>query len=380
MKILADSNILFAREAFTQLGHVTLVKGRDITRESLRDTDILLVRSTMPINKELLEATPVKYVATATTGTDHVDTAYLRNNDIGFSHAPGSNAESVAEYVISALVHCAKKKEIKLGDVTIGIIGVGNVGSRVLYLAKTLGMRCMLNDPPKKSLTGSDIYLPLSIVLGESDILTIHVPLDNEGQDATYHMVNAGFISSMKKGAFLVNTSRGDVVDETALKNSRQRLGCVVLDVWSNEPKPNTNTIALCDIATPHIAGHSYDGKLQGTRMIYEAACTFFHKEIKWHVPYLSDEEKPKSIELGNNADAVYAAISSSYPILGDDIHFRKIGSMDDAKRGVFFDELRNNYSKRFEFCNYTVEVGNKSADNTVSVLSNLGFQVINKG
>jgi erythronate-4-phosphate dehydrogenase len=379
MKILADSNILFARDAFSQLGHVTLVKGRDITRERLSDTDILLVRSTISINKALLYYTPVKYVASATTGIDHVDTVFLRDKDIGFSHAPGSNAESVAEYVMSALVHCAKKKEKKLSDITLGIIGVGNVGSRVLRLAQALGVRCLLNDPPKQALTGSDIYLPLSTVLRESDIITLHVPLHSEGKDATFRMVNAGFISSMKKGAFLFNTSRGDVVDETALKNSRHRLGCVVLDVWSNEPNPDADTIALCDIATPHIAGHSYDGKLQGTRMIYEAACAFFLKEIKWHVPNLSDEEKPKSVELGDNEDAVYSAISSSYSIMGDDIHFRKIVSMDAANRGVFFDELRNNYPKRFEFCNYTVDVDNKSADNTVSMLSNLGFKVINK-
>jgi erythronate-4-phosphate dehydrogenase len=379
MKILADSNILFARDAFSQLGHVTLVKGRDITRERLSDTDILLVRSTISINKALLYSTPVKYVASATTGIDHVDTVFLRDKDIGFSHAPGSNAESVAEYVMSALVHCAKKKEKKLSDITLGIIGVGNVGSRVLRLAQALGVRCLLNDPPKQALTGSDIYLPLSTVLRESDIITLHVPLHSEGKDATFRMVNAGFISSMKKGAFLFNTSRGDVVDETALKNSRHRLGCVVLDVWSNEPNPDADTIALCDIATPHIAGHSYDGKLQGTRMIYEAACAFFLKEIKWHVPNLSDEEKPKSVELGDNEDAVYSAISSSYSIMGDDIHFRKIVSMDAANRGVFFDELRNNYPKRFEFCNYTVDVDNKSADNTVSMLSNLGFKVINK-
>ena len=379
MKILADSNIPSAREAFSWLGHVTLIKGRNISRKSLMDIDILLVRSTTPVNKELLEATPVKYVASATTGIDHVDTAYLRDNHIGFSYAPGSNAESVAEYVISALVHCAQKKEKKLGDMTLGIIGLGNVGSRVVRLARSLGMRCLLNDPPKKEVTGNDIYLPLSTVLKESDIVTLHVPLRSDGRYATFHMVNAGFISSMKKGAFLVNASRGDVADETALKNNRQRLGCVIFDVWSNEPNPDTGTIALCDIATPHIAGHSYDGKLQGTRMIYEAACAFYSKEIKWHPPEISDKDKPKPIELRNNADVVNAAICSAYPILEDDKYFRKIVSIDDAKRGIFFDDYRNNYSKRFEFCNYTVEVNSKNAENTASVLSNLGFKVITK-
>ena len=379
MKILADSNILFAREAFSQFGHVTLIKGRDITRESLRDTDILLVRSTTPVNRKLLEKTPVKYVASATTGIDHVDTAYLRDNHIGFSHAPGSNAESVAEYVMSALVHCVQKKEKNLSDMTLGIIGMGNVGSRVVRLARALGIRCLLNDPPKKEVTGNESYLPLSTVLKESDIVTLHVPLYNDGRYATFHMVNAGFVSSMKKGAFLVNASRGDVADETALKNSRQRLGCVIFDVWSNEPNPDTGTIALCDIATPHIAGHSYDGKVQGTRMIYEAACVFYSKEIKWHPPDINDKDKPKLIKLGNNADAVSAAIRSAYPILEDDKYFRKIVSIDDAKRRIFFDDYRNNYPKRFEFCNHTVKAGNKVENNTVSMLSSLGFKVITK-
>jgi erythronate-4-phosphate dehydrogenase len=379
MKILADLNILFAAEAFSQLGHVVLVKGRDITRASLGDTDILLVRSTTPVNKELLEKTPVKYVASATTGIDHVDIAYLRNNHIGFSHAPGSNAESVAEYVISALVHCVQKKEKKLGDMTLGIIGVGNVGSRVVRLARALGIRCLLNDPPKKEVTGNESYLPLSTVLKESDIVTLHVPLYNDGRYATFHMINAGFVSSMKKGAFLVNASRGDVADETALKNIRQRLGCVIFDVWSNEPNPDMDTIALCDIATPHIAGHSYDGKVQGTRMIYEAACAFYSKEIKWQPPEISGKDKPEPIMLGNNADAVNAVIRSAYPILEDDNYFRKIASIDDAKRGIFFDDYRNNYPKRFEFCNHTVKAGNNVEDNTVSVLSNLGFKVITK-
>ena len=211
MKILADANILFVRDAFSQLGHVALIKGRDITRERLSDVEILLVRSVTPVNRELLEKTPVKYVGCATTGIDHVDTEYLRDNNIGFSHAPGSNAESVAEYVISALAHCAQKKEKNLGDMTLGIIGVGNVGSRVARLAQALGMRCLLNDPPKKEVTGNESYLPLSMVLKESDIVTLHVPLCGDGRYATFHMVNAGFVSSMKKGAFLVNASRGDV-------------------------------------------------------------------------------------------------------------------------------------------------------------------------
>jgi erythronate-4-phosphate dehydrogenase len=376
MNILADSNILFAREAFAHFGHVTVVEGRDITPEKLRDTDVLLVRSITPVNRELLEGNPLKFVASATTGTDHVDLAYLSGNNIGFAHAPGSNANSVAEYVFSALYHCAEKKSVELQKMTLGIVGVGNVGSRVARIAKTIGMHCLVNDPPKKALTGSDIYLPLETVLKESDIVTVHVPLVSEGPNATYHMINAGFISAMKKGAFFINTSRGDIIEEQSLKNGRQRLGCVVLDVWSNEPRPHVGTIAECDIATPHIAGYSLEGKICGTEMIYNAACAFFSKEKTWKAPSVPDNELPDVIPLKKTPDPVGAAIMKAYPIMEDDARFRKIVSINASDRRAYFDELRNNYPKRLEFRNYSVSLETSGENPACSILSDLGFKV----
>ena len=376
MRILADSNILFVKEAFTHFGHVILSDGREITREKLKDIDILLVRSVTPVGAELLQGTTVKFVASATTGTDHVDLKYLRENSIGFAHAPGSNANSVAEYVVSALVHCAGRKGIRIENLTLGIVGVGNIGARVLTLSRVLGMRSLLNDPPKRAVTGSDIYLPLKTVLAESDIVTVHVPLVASGSAATHRMVNTDFISSMKMGAFLINTSRGDVLDENDLREYRQRLGCVALDVWNNEPAPDPRTIGVCDLATPHIAGYSYDGKVRGTEMIYNATCSFFFSEGTWRPPVAGDGEKPRPIVIKSASDPVAEAVLHAYPILEDDALFRKICSIDASRRAEFFDEMRSDYPKRFEFCNYTVAAGKNVPSSAITLLAGLGFVV----
>jgi erythronate-4-phosphate dehydrogenase len=376
MNILADSNIIFAKEAFSALGTVTVVDGRDITREKCEGMDAILVRSITEVNRELLEGTGVKFVASATIGTDHVDRDYLRDNSIGFAHAPGSNANSVAEYVVSAMVHLADKKERALSGLTLGIIGVGNIGSRVMALAQTLGMRCLLNDPPKKALTGSDIYLPLTAVLRESDIVTVHVPLSNKGPDATYHLVNNDFFSAMKKGAMFINTSRGDVLDENSLKKARPKLSGVALDVWSNEPKPHAATMAACEIATPHIAGYSYDGKVYGTVMLHDALCAYFFKPKSWHAPDMAGDRKQITLDKIKNDDCVSAAVSAAYPIMDDDARLRKILDMDTEKQGAFFDNLRRTYPKRLEFRNYSVSTARKFPASMMSTLMNLGFKV----
>ncbi len=376
MNILADSNILYAKEAFSEIGDVTVVEGRDITRDRLENIDILLVRSITRVNRQLLENTRVKFVASATIGTDHVDLDFLREHNIGFAHAPGSNANSVAEYVISALVHLSKKNGLVLSNLTLGIIGVGNIGSRVYTLAQALGMKCLLNDPPKKAMTKSDIYLPLSTVLAGSDIITLHVPIVTTGADATYRMANDGFFLAMKKKAMFINTSRGDVVDENSLRLARQNLSAVALDVWSNEPSPYPATIAACDIATPHIAGYSFAGKAAGTKMVFNAVCAYFFMEKIWHIPGQSADHKRIVIDKKVNYDHVSAAVEAAYLIMDDDSRFRMILDKDGDKKAEFFDNLRRNYPKRLEFSNYMVTMPKEVPQATVSKLISLGFKV----
>jgi erythronate-4-phosphate dehydrogenase len=370
-RIIIDSNIPLADKAFSDFGPVEILESRNINRKAIEQADILLARSTIKIGKELLDGSPVKFVATATIGTDHVDQEYLRQNNIGFASAPGSNANSVAEYVIAALLYCAKKHNRHLQNMTLGIIGVGNVGSRVFKLAQALGITCLLNDPPKQRAFKNELFVSLEKVIEQSDIISLHVPLTQGGSEPTDNLVNELFISHMKKDAILINTSRGKVVNEAGLKKLRNRLSAVVLDVWENEPKVNPASVGLADIATPHIAGHSYDGKLNGTRMIYEAACAFYFKEAK---DVFSKELNihPTVIDLSGSSNPVFDAVMQAYPIINDDARFRQLMEKPEAERAIQFNEFRQDYPKRFEFHHFRI----KGAGKELQQLADLGFQV----
>lgn len=376
MKVVADADIPYVKEAFIGFGRVVTAPAQKITKELLKDASILLVRSVTKVDGELLEGTTVKFVATATTGTDHIDTSYLENENIGFASTPGSNANSVAEYIVSALLHCANEKKCKLNDCTIGIIGVGNVGSKVLDRVQALGMRYLLNDPPKKRITNNSIYISLDEILRESDIVTLHVPLTMEGPDSTYHMVDREFITRMRDGALLINTSRGKVVDEEQLcETAPDKLGGIVIDVWETEPAVNSDLLELADIATPHIAGYSYDGKIKGTRMIHDSACAFFFRDKVWDENAIVKKLSGEKIDIIKSKNPVFNAVQKAYSITEDDKVFRKIIELEDNKKAGYFDTLRKNYPKRLEFSHFkikTEKISNKDKD----ILSNLGFNL----
>ena len=235
MKIIADANIPFVAECFSSIGEVITVGGREITPDAIGDADVLLVRSITQVNADLLAGSKVRFAATATIGFDHIDIDFLERNNIGFTSAPGSNANSAAEYVIAGLLEASQKCDIKLEGQSIGIIGVGNVGSKVAKKCAALGMRIYLNDPPLQRQTGEEKYLPLK-ELYDCDFITFHTPLTFEGIDKTYHLAGEGFFKSLKQGCVFVNASRGGVVDSEALKTVIQsgRFKAVVLDVWEN--------------------------------------------------------------------------------------------------------------------------------------------------
>lgn len=371
MKIVADVNIPLVEKVFGSYGRVRCVPGREITNEMVKDASVLLVRSVTSVNEELLRDSAVKFVATATIGTDHVDQEYLRKNNIGFAYAPGCNAESVAQYVVAALLRQSRASGISLADTTLGIVGVGNVGSRMLRLAQLLGIKCLLNDPPKQRRTGAEVFRPLDEVLAAADVVTLHVPLTGEGPDATYHLVNNDFLTTMKDGAVLLNTSRGRVVDEKVLRAGRDRLGGLVLDVWESEPRISVETMKIADIATPHIAGYSYDGKVRGVQMIYEAFCAFHFEKPKEGL-FDGLAKKKHKIGLEKAEDPVSEAVDHAYPIMDDDGRLRKISEQDPDKRGEFFDQLRAGYPERLEFEHYTVS----GAKRGYETLAGLGFFV----
>jgi erythronate-4-phosphate dehydrogenase len=378
MKIVADQNIPFVKECFSSIGQVTLFAGREITPAAVRDADLLLVRSVTNVNAQLLDSSSVKFVATATIGTDHVDLDYLQKRSIGFSSAPGSNANSVAEYITAALLTIAEKHRITLSGKSLGIVGVGNVGSRVAKKAQALGMKVFLNDPPLQRQTNDPKYLPLQD-LYNCDFITFHTPLTKTGQDKTFHLADEKLFSSLKPGVIFFNTSRGGVMDTMALKKAikSKHLSACVLDVWENEPNIDVELLEMVDLASPHIAGYSYDGKVAGMIMIYEAACKFLNtKPLHTIADFLPAPPIP-SIELNAPLDDEQAALrhvaKRIYDIEADDQRTREIINTPTYNRGKFFDELRKKYPVRREFQNTVISLPDKSSS-LATKLAGIGF------
>jgi len=370
--ILADRNIPLVRE----VGPVTLYPGRRLTRQRVADADLLLVRSVTRVDAALLEGSRVRFVGTATIGTDHVDRAYLARRGIGFASAPGSNANSVAEYVTAALLELAESRlpDRALRGFTLGIIGVGNVGRRVEEKARALGLKVLLNDPPLARATGLPKYRPLE-ELFQADILTLHIPLTREGPDATHHLADARFFERMREGTVFINTSRGAVAETAALSAALDsgRTAAAVLDVWEGEPDIPADLLEKVFIGTPHIAGYSYDGKVNGTRMIFEAACRYFDLDLTWNPSDRLPAPDPAAIALDDlRGEAAWrAAVRAAYDIRRDDAALRRILDLPPGDRGAAFDRLRKEYPLRREFAAFTVTGG---ADDDRRVLQRLGF------
>lgn len=380
MKIIADQNIPFVKECFSSIGQISIFAGREITTAAVKDADILLVRSVTNVNAQLLDGTNVKFVATATIGTDHIDLDYLQKHGIGFASAPGSNANSVAEYIVAALLIIAEKNYISLSDKSLGIVGVGNVGSRVVKKTHAIGMKLFLNDPPLQRQTNESKYLPLKD-LYDCDFITFHTPLTKVGIDKTFHLADEKFFASLKPGAVFFNTSRGGVMETDALKKAikSKQLSACVLDVWENEPNIDTELLEMVDIASPHIAGYSYDGKVAGMIMIYEAACKFLNvKPLHTISDFLPAPPVP-SIELIAPLDDEQAAIrhlvKRIYDIESDDQRTREILDVPTFNRGKLFDELRKKYPIRREFQNTIISLPDKKSP-LAAKLAGIGFRI----
>jgi erythronate-4-phosphate dehydrogenase len=377
MRIVADENIPFAVEAFSNLGDVHTVAGRAITRETVADADVLIVRSITKVNAALLEGTPVRFVGTCTIGEDHIDKAWLAAQGIGFSSAPGCNANSVAEYIVGALLHLSVRHVRPLEGLSLGIVGVGNVGSKVARKAEALGLRCVLHDPPLAETMWDAKYRPIEEVLA-CDIITLHVPLEKTGPHPTRHLVNDDFIARMKPGTLLINTSRGAVVDGAALVRGLERghpAGCV-LDVWENEPGIDSALLDLVDVGTPHIAGYSYDGKVNGTRQIYDAACFYLGRGAAWNpAPLLPEPEVPVLTVYPDEPEALQLAVRAVYDIMQDDADLRGTLALPASERGAAFDRLRKAYRQRREFFNTRVELAQPDVS-FAARLAGIGFGV----
>ena len=361
MKLIIDENIAFAEEAFSTLGTVKLLDGRSLKNEDLKDADALIVRSVTEVGEELTRASSVKFVGTATIGTDHIDLDYLQNNNIKFSDAKGCNADSVAEYVFTALFKIASQKNISLKGKTIGVVGVGNIGSRVVRIAEALGMKVLKNDPPLERKEFGKNYVGLDDVL-KADIITLHVPMSYEGVDKTFHLLNQNNLKIVEGGTIIINTSRGAVIDNSSLlaESNRKDLG-IVLDVWEDEPSINIGLLLKTTVATSHIAGYSIEGKVNGTKIIYDALCRHLKVQPTWKpkLPAIefNELELPGS---SNDEKKLYNLFSSIYNIEKDDEQMRKIPNYKSGEQGEYFDLLRKKYPLRREFSNYTIKISDE--------------------
>jgi erythronate-4-phosphate dehydrogenase len=374
IKIIADDKIPFLKGILEPFADVTYLPGNLITNEHLKDTDALLIRTRTKCTEELLKGTKVSFIGTATIGFDHIDARYCQQEGIYWTNAPGCNSSSVHQYVAAALLKISGDFRFRLRDKTLGIIGVGNVGSKVEKFTRALGINVLLNDPPRERNEGGKNFVDLTELLNGSDIITIHVPLNIIGEDKTYQFINDKTIRKMKKGVWLINTSRGEVASSSVLKKnlSSGKLAGVVLDVWENEPDIDLELLDKAFIATPHIAGYSTDGKANGTARIVNALSEFFKLPLKNWFPEVIPHPHLSDISInGKNKDVeeiLREIVFRTYNIAEDDLKLRF--SPHD------FEKQRGDYPVRREFPAFTLDLQNTTKKVT-KMLEDMGFKII---
>jgi len=373
VKILVDENMPYARDLFARLGEVTAVPGRPIPVEELDDADALMVRSVTKVNSQLLDGKNVRFVGTATAGTDHVDQDYLAQAGIAFSAAPGCNAIAVVEYVFSALLMLAERDGFQLTDRTVGIVGVGNVGGRLQKRLEALGVRTLLCDPPRAANGEPGDFQPLDKLVEEADILTFHTPLYKDGPYKTWHLADEALISRLKPGTILINACRGAVVDNAALLKcleAGQKLS-TVLDVWEPEPDLNVALLEKVDIGTAHIAGYTLEGKARGTTQVFEAYSALIGKPQQIALDTLLPAPEFGRITLHGPLDqaTLKRLVHLVYDVRRDDAPLRKVAGVAGE-----FDKLRKHYLERREWSSLFVQCDDASA---AALLSALGFNAV---
>ena len=380
LRIVADENIPYVEQAFDDLGSVKCYPGRRMTADLLADANVLLVRSITPVGHDLLQNTPVQFVGTATIGAEHIDHAYLQRRNIAFADAAGSNADSVAQYLSTTLLTLAQRFSLQLAGKTIGIIGVGNIGARIEKIAQTLAMTALPNDPPLQRRSDDSRFVSLNDAL-HADFVTLHVPLTRGGHDPTYHLLNENNLPLCTPRTFLINTARGPVVDNHALKAhlQAQQLGPTVLDVWENEPNIDPDLLDLVTISTPHIAGYSLDGKVNGAVMLHRALCRWLNRPDNLQASDLLPPPIIPSIEL-DTTDApdellIAQACTAIYNIMHDDAQMRHLAQLPPQQHAMYFDQLRKNYPVRREAANTHVKL-NPPRPTLARKLAALGFQI----
>ena len=367
MKIIIDNKIPYIKGIFESVAEVEYYDPSEIIGETVRDADILIIRTRTRCDEKLLSGSNVRYIGTATIGYDHIDTKWCSENGIIWTNAPGCNASSVGQYILSSLLLLQEQKNFVLKNKTIGVVGVGNVGRIVSDYCRMIGMNVLLNDPPRARAEGKDEFVSLDTIARESDVITFHTPLNRFGADCTYHLAGEAFFSQLKKKPVILNSSRGEVVDNKALYEAYRKgeISEIVLDCWENEPDINIELLDSVFIGTPHIAGYAADGKANATRQMALAVS-------KWlNVPVDISSIMPPSpvfseIDLSMHpANAIASAVLGTYDPRNDSVALRSAPGD--------FEKLRGNYGLRREFGAYTLTGANLQ---DVAVLRKLGFRI----
>lgn len=371
IKIVADNKIPFLKGALEKVADIEYFPGRDIGPRHVKEADALILRTRTKCNEKLLGNSQVSYIATATIGYDHLDLNFLDSKGIRWSNAPGCNSGSVMQYIASSLAYIVDKTGRPFHDLTLGIIGVGHVGEKVEKLARLTGMDVLLNDPPRERKEGPVSFTALETILSESDVVTIHVPLNRTGKDQTFQLASRDFLGKMKKGSWLINTSRGEVVNTVALRETLMNghTAGTILDVWENEPDIDRTLLELADIGTPHIAGYSLDGKANGTAQSVRAVSRFFGLGMDDWYPDSIPSPPDSIIQIENNLlsfeKLVRVVFNHTYDIMADNYRLKTAPEQ--------FEKLRDNYPPRREFGAYSVQLKNP-ANRNIEILQKLGF------
>ena len=372
MKIIADNKIPFLRGALEPYAEVVYLPGKETTADVVRDADALITRTRTACNASLLEGSKVRVIATATIGFDHIDTAWCEANGIIWKNAPGCNSWSVKQYITALLVTLARDRKFSLEGKTLGVVGVGNVGSKVAEAASILGMKVLLNDPPRQRAEGGP-FVSLDELIERSDIITLHVPLQKDGEDATWHLFDEAMLARLG-GKILINASRGPVVDNKALKAALAKgvLKAAALDTWEGEPNLDLELMDLLDITTPHIAGYSADGKANGTTASVRTVAGVLGLPLTdWAPAAVPAPEQSLCFTIDaagkTRQEVLSEAILHTYDIREDSDRLRKSPDC--------FEKLRGDYQVRREFEAFTVKINGAPAE-TVTALERLGFKI----
>ena len=372
IKIVADDKIPFLKGVLEPYADIFYSDSQQMDKALIKDADALIIRTRTKCDSRLLEGTDVKYIATATIGYDHIDTEYCADAGIDWINAPGCNSSSVRQYIASALLMFAYREKVNLKDLTIGIVGVGSVGRKIAMLAEILEMKILLNDPPRERAEGNLGFVKLDEIKKYADIITLHVPLNYEGEDKTFHLADEKFFESVRSEALIINSSRGAVADNQALKKAlnEKKIKAAILDVWENEPEIDTELLKMVYFGTAHIAGYSAEGKANGTAVAVNSVSKFFNLGLpsNWYpeIPLPQNNQKIFIDCSSKPGEEIYEMVTHTYKISEDDSNLKKTPWA--------FENLRDSYKIRREFPYFSAKL--KNCDRRItSKIKELGFR-----